>query len=100
LNRNVFHNLNFDVYRNVSLIHYIYMSLYHHVMLDVLHDRDLCLLFVYNIYVLQFRILVDRYNLFYYNMMRSCVEYCDGYDHVLFHAMYEIHQQVFDYELM
>jgi hypothetical protein len=76
------------------------MLLYRHVMLDVLHDQDLYLLFGCNVYVLQFRILADRYNLFDYNMMRSCVEYFDDYDHVLFHAMYEIRQQVFDYELM
>ena len=94
------HNLYIVVYHNkVLMILYIYMLLYHHVMLDELHDQDLYLLIVYTIYVLQFQILVDRYNLFYYNMLLNFV-YFNDYVHELFLSMYEIHQQVFVNELM
>ncbi len=78
---------------------YIYMLLYHHVMLDVLHDQHLYPLIVYTIYVLLFQILVDRYNLFYYDKILN-VLYFHDYDHELFLSMYEIHQLVFEIELM
>jgi hypothetical protein len=95
------HNLYFVVYHNkVLTILCIGMLLYHHVMIDVLHDQDLYLSIVYTIYVLQFRILVDRYNPYYYNMYLD-VLYFDDYAHGLFLlSMYEFRQQVFENELM
>src|SRR5689334_11740151 len=70
------------------------LLLFYRVMLDRLHDQDLFLLIVYTIYVLQFRILVDKYNLFYCDKMLDFL-YFDDFVHVLFLSMYEIHEQVF-----
>jgi len=77
----------------------MYNLLYYHVRLDKLHDQDLYRLIVYTIFVLQFRILVDRYNLFHYNMM---LDFLYLYDYVdeLFLSINEIHRQVFENELM
>jgi len=80
------------VYHNKLLYH-------HHVRLDKLHDQDLYLWIVHTIYVFQFQILVDRYNLCYYSMMLDFV-YLNDYVDELFHSMYGFHRQVFVNELM
>jgi len=70
----------------VVVVVYYTMMLY----FDKLHNQDFYLLFVYNIYELQFLILVDRYN-YLYNMMIDFV-YLNDYVDELFHSIDDIHQ--------
>jgi hypothetical protein len=85
-------------HNNMLMIRCMYNLLFHHVKLDELHDRDLYRLIVCTIYVLQFRILVDRYNPFYCNMWLHFV-FVNDYDDEQFLSMYVIHRRVFGNEL-
>jgi hypothetical protein len=84
--------------KKVLMNMYIYTLLFHHVKLDGLRDQHLYRLIVYTIFVLHFRISVDRYNLCHYNMFLNFV-FVNDYDDVQFLSMHVIHRRVFVNEL-
>ncbi len=88
------YNWSIGVYHNVLMVLYIDNCLSCRVRLGRLHDQDFFLWIVCTIFVLQFLILVDKYNLFYCSMMLD-VLYLNGFDDELFLSMYEIHPKVY-----